>query len=79
MRTYSNFRNLRESDGILFAEVDEHILWIFHRRTRAVYRGTGKTFWRFLDSGQYTPDYKVDFLAETYEAKEAYERAYNSL
>ena len=61
----SNFRNVRTSNDIDYADVDVRcgVLWL-KIKTETVYKENRN--WRYLISGEYTPSYIVENLASAY-------------
>lgn len=49
-------------------DVTTGFLWTKKTVTKEVFRGV-LTHWRFVDTGEYTPDYDVENLAKAYDAK----------
>lgn len=54
-----SFEYLGEIDGSLFGEIEVKE-WFFFKRKLKVFRPNLSTFWRFLDTGKYTPAEKIE-------------------
>lgn len=72
-----NMRNERTADGMTFWDVDViERRWLSTRtETKTVYRDGLSSFFRWLDSGQFTPSFQVESLYSALLAKKAMEKS----
>ena len=67
----SNFQPVTTIKGIKHATIDitYSFFWKTWTKTVPVYKSPN-LFWRFLDTGEYTPSYTVETLEELYYIKQ---------
>lgn len=64
---------IQPKNGYIFAEVVVEEGWLFfkRRRNRVVYREKHLSYWRWLDSGEYTPDKLIENAESAENARQA--------
>ena len=68
----SNFKWLTQGDvptRLASVDVTTGCLWWRKTETRKVYQNHYSSFWRWLDSGKFTPGTEVETLADAAEAR----------
>jgi hypothetical protein len=73
----SDIQNIGSTTGYKFASVLVTTGYWFWRKSKRVkiYKENMSSYWRFMDSGEYTPDRDVEKLVSAYEAKKEISKA----